>query len=333
MNKTKIVALGEIMLRLSAENGALLKDAQSFEACYGGSESNVLAALSSLGHETEYVSVIPENEIGQGAVNHLKRLGVGVKFVRRAGDNLGMYFLETGFGERPSKVVYNRRGSADSQIDENTFDYDEIFDGCKLFHVCGISAAISENGRRATLRFLKEASSRNIAVSFDFNYRAKLWTLDEASEAYREIAPYVDVCFGNVFDLKRFLGICGETDEDVIRAFFEKYKARYLCYTEKATLSSTVNERSGKIYTYENGALCRSELGPFRFEILDRIGAGDSFSAGVLHSLVNGGNADDAVRFGLACCVLKHSLRGDVFTLGESDVNAFLSQKTKDVQR
>ena len=330
----KIVAFGEIMLRLSPENHILLKDADTFSACYGGSESNVLVALTSLGDRTEYVSVIPDNDIGNGALNHLRRLGVGTKHVLRTGDALGMYFLEVGFGERPSKVIYNRRHAAITEIDSDALDYGAILDGCALFHVCGISLALSDKCREAVMRLVREASSRSIPVSFDFNYRSKLWDTERAGECYREIMPYVDICFGNAFDLGTFLGIdLGDTEASV-RELFRRYGAKYLCFTEKRVISSTEGERTGHIYAKRgDGTVTHDSFGPCRFEILDRIGAGDSFCAGVLHVLIGGGDAERAVRYGTACCTLKHTLVGDILTLGESDIESFLSFKTKEVQR
>lgn len=330
----KIVALGEIMLRLSPEGHLLLQNAQSFEACYGGSESNVLVALSAWGNPTDYISVIPDNGIGEGAILHLKRHSVGTDFICRDGDTLGSYFLEVGFGDRPSKVIYNRRHAAVTEIDEDRFDYDAIFENCSIFHVSGITLALSEKCRQTAHRFVREAKSRGIKVSFDFNYRAKLWTLDTAAPIYREIMPFVDICFGNLFDLREFLKLEGETPEDTVRAFFDAYPARYLAYTEKKVLSASENERSGVIWTQKDSKITMIRKGPYRFSVLDRIGAGDSFTAGILHILnKDPDNADYALFYGTACSVMKHTVKGDILTLSESDIQSFLTVKSKDVQR
>lgn len=330
----KIVGFGEIMLRLSTHNHLLLKDAASFEACYGGSESNVLIALTALGNETEYVSVIPENEIGQAAINHLKKHDVGTRFIKRAGEHLGMYFLETGFGERPSKVIYHRKHAAVTQADENSFDYDKIFENCSIFHVCGISLALSEKCRNTVFRFAKEAKKRNILISFDFNYRSKLWTIDEARPFYQAFLPYVDICFGNGFDLKNFLSIDESSLEACVQEFFKIYNAKYLCFNYRNVISSTVNELTGFIYTSTENGLQRASFGPYKFEILDRVGGGDCFSAGILHVLNRDINDyQKAVQYGIACDVLKHTIRGDIFTLNESALTDFINKKSKEMQR
>ena len=333
MNR-KIVAFGEIMLRLSPADYREIKNAQSLEACYGGTESNVLAALSAWGHATEYLSVIPQNDVGEGAILHLRRLGVGTKHIARRGDALGIYFLEFGFGERPSKVIYHRRHSAVTTVTPDDFDLDAIFDSCSLFHVSGISLALSETCRGTAVTLAREAKKRGIPVSFDFNYRAKLLTTDEAAPFYREIMPYVDICFGNLFDLATFLGIENETPEEAVRLFFESYGARYLCYTEKKTVSSTVNERAGVLWTRGDSEPICHRVGPYQFDVLDRIGGGDSFTAGILHYLLKDpSDVVKALSFGVACTVMKHTVKGDVLTLPEDAILAFLKQKSKEVQR
>ncbi len=333
MNK-KIVAFGEIMLRLSPQNRLLIKDAPVFDANYGGSEANVLVALTALGNKTEYLSVIPENEVGRGAINALKKLGVDTERIVRAGDNLGLYFLEQGFGERPSKVIYMRKHAAVTEVDENAFDYDEIFNGCSIFHLCGITLALSEKCKNAALRLAKEAKKRGVLISFDFNYRSKLWTIEKAAPAYQAFLPYVDICVGNTFDLRNFLAIDKPTDEEIIDEFFRLYGAKYLCFNKRVVHSSTVNSLTGYIYEKKDGKLCSVSYGPVQFEILDRIGSGDCFTAGILHVLNKDiTDVQTAVNYGIACDVLKHTLSGDVFTLTEKDATDFLNKKTKDVQR
>ena len=330
----KIVAFGEIMLRLSPANHLLLKDTSTFEGCYGGSESNVLVALSALGNRTEYVTAIPQNEIGEGCIRHLRRQGVGVSHILRQGNTLGLYFLEPGFGERASKVIYHRKHSAVSEIKADDLDYDAIFAEASLFHVSGISLALSDTCFDAVMCLAKEARARKIPVSFDFNYRSKLWSYEEAAPAFRAILPYVDICFGNTFDLSTFLGIRAESEEEAITEFFKRYPARVLCFSRRTVISSTVNEYAGYLYTLGGAGLSLASYGPCRFEILDRIGSGDAFSAGVLHVLSERPqDTENAIRYGVAAAVLKHSIKGDIFTLSESEIQSFLAQKTKEVQR
>ncbi|MBQ4268222.1 MAG: sugar kinase, partial [Clostridia bacterium] len=228
----------------------------------------------------------------------------------------------------------HRKHAAVTKADENAFDYDAIFDGCSIFHVCGISLALSEQCRNTVFRFAKEAKKRGILISFDFNYRSKLWTIDEARPHYQAFLPYVDICFGNAFDLKNFLSIDEGSLEASVSAFFEKFGAKYLCFNKRNVISSTVNELTGFIYTMQGKDLCEVSYGPCKFEILDRVGGGDCFSAGILHVL-NGDleNAQKAVEYGIACDVLKHTIRGDIFTLDENALIDFLNKKTKEIQR
>ena len=206
----KVLAYGEIMLRLSTADYTRLEDTDNFDACYGGTESNVLVALSHLGDETSYISKVPNNALGEGVIRHLRKHNVGLEHLLVGGSTLGIYFLQPGFGSLPSKVIYHRKGAVVNTILEDDLCYDEIFNGVSWFHVTGISLAISENSKKVSIRLCKEAKKRGVKVSFDFNYRATLWTIDEAKVAFNEIMQYVDVCFGNQYDLKN-LGIKGDS--------------------------------------------------------------------------------------------------------------------------
>ncbi len=333
-NSKKIAAFGEIMLRLSPENCLPIKDAQSFHACYGGSEANVLVCLSALGFDTEYLSVIPGGGVGDGAVKHLRGLGVGTDGVVRKGESLGIYFLEQGFGERASVVTYNRKEAAIRSATIEDFDCDELLCGVTAFYVSGITLALSDSCRDTALRLVEAAKKRGILVAFDFNYRSKLWKTDEAAKAYAAIMSQVDVCFGNDYDLRTFLGLGGAGEDDVYRAFFEKYGARCLCYTRRNAISSSVNELTGYIKRYVDGKISTESSGPYRFEILDRVGAGDCFDAGVLGALIEDEtDYSTAVRTGIACDVLKHTVKGDAFLLNRDAVDAFLSGNGRDVRR
>ena len=194
----KIVAYGEIMMRLTPQDYTQLSESQVFDACYGGTESNVLVALSHLGNKTSYVSKVPDNSLGEGVRRHLLRHEVGVDHLLMGGSMLGIYFLEQGYGNKPSKVIYHRKNAVVNTILEDDLDYDEIFKDASWFHITGISLAISENSKNVSFRLCKEAKKRNVKVSFDFNYRATLWTIEKAYNTFKKIMPYVDVCFGNI---------------------------------------------------------------------------------------------------------------------------------------
>lgn len=323
----KIVAFGEIMLRLSPPDNSMINDARLFSACYGGCESNVLVCLSCLGNETEFLTAIPDNELGNAVMKHLKSYDVGTKHIIQKGDILGMYFLEEGFEARPSKVVYNRKYSEVSRLSENVFDFDEIFEECNIFHISGISFALSESVKKLCFQLMMEAKKRNIIVSFDFNYRKKLWTEEEASKVYKEVVKYVDILFCSENDLRDFL----DTD---ITNFYHECNSKYLIVRERIANSSRKHTAKATVYYKKENRIESISSDNLEINVLERIGSGDAFVGGVLHSLNR--NPDDikkALDFGTSCFILKHTLKGDVFTLDEKTVIEHFISKSKDVKR
>lgn len=308
-----IITMGEILLRLSpVENGGLI-EAKRFDGCYGGSEGNVAIALSSMGDTCEYISVLPDNDLGIAAIRHLHRYGVGTQHIITKGDILGTYYFKQGFGTIPSKVIYNRRYSEIARIEgyENKFDFDKIFSNCKLFHISGITFALSPSCKNLCFKFLEEAKKRGISISFDFNYRSKLWTIDEAKEVYKSIISYVDYLFCSERDLVSFLGIN-------IDSFYEKYNCKYLICRERNILPNKNHSARASIFhkkekTIDTVSECTGE-----FQVLDRVGSGDAFCAGVLHMLLKDEeDIKDALNYGLNCFILKHFVYGDIFTMSE----------------
>ena len=320
----KVVAYGEIMMRLTPENLIPLEDSQKMDICYGGTESNVLVALSHLGNETSYLTKLPDNQLGQAVKRHLLRHEVGVKHIVYGGTMLGLYFMEQGFGSRSSSVLYHRKSAVINTLQEDDFNYDEVFEGASWFHVTGISLAISKNSKDVTLRLCKEAKKRNITVSFDFNYRATLWSLEEAKETYKDIMQYVDVCFGNLFDLNNFMDI------NDINKFLEVYNVKYLIHTKRTIIDANTQQLSGHLYSKENEYHTEDSS----FEVLDRIGGGDAFVAGIIHVLnqdIN--NVSEALELGIDLGILKHLVVGDVLGLSGQEIKAWLNNKNKDVIR
>lgn len=313
----KILAFGEIMLRLSAPNGERLSEAKSFDACYGGTEANVLACLSALGHGTKYLTKLPDNELGKAVLNYLKSFNVDVSDVLCGGDVLGTYFVENGSGSRGSNVIYNRRYSEITKLDEDAFDYDEVFGDVELFHISGISFALSESSKRLAFRLLDEAKKRGVKISFDFNYRAKLWQTDTARECFLKIIPKADIVLASALDLSVFL----QTDA---KGFFEKYGSEYLFLRNRTVLSA--DKHSVKVTAYRNsgGNITSYSTDEITFAVSEKIGGGDAFDGGTLHALLT--NPDDlkaAVNFGTAAFILKHGVRGDIFTLTGADIVKF----------
>lgn len=328
----KIVAYGEIMMRLTPQDYTQLSESQVFDACYGGTESNVLVALSHLGNETSYVSKVPDNSLGEGVRRHLLRHEVGVDNLLMGGSMLGIYFLEQGYGNKPSKVIYHRKNAVVNTILEDDLDYDEIFKDASWFHVTGISLAISENSKNVSLRLCKEAKKRNVKVSFDFNYRATLWTIEEAYNTFKKIMPYVDVCFGNTYDINN-MGIKEDTKEKTIEKFLIEYNVSYLLNTDRKIINASTQTLKANIYYLENNQIQFMYTNEERFEVLDRIGGGDAFVAGVIHILnTKFENIKDAITLGLKCDILKHLVRGDVLSLSKKEIEEFMNTN-KDVVR
>lgn len=321
----KIVAFGEIMMRLTPPDYNQIADVNQFDACYGGTESNVLVALSHLGNQTSFISKVPNNGLGEGAIRHLMRHGVDVSQVIMDGSTLGLYFMEQGFGNKASRVIYHRKNSVVNTLIETDLNYNEIFEDVSWFHVTGITLAISENAKKVAIRLCSEAKKRGIKVSFDFNYRATLWSIAEAKKAYEEIMPYVDVCFGNEFDLNN-MGIKEDTPSATILKFLSTYNVSYLVHTKRTIIDANQQSLKAFLYHIEAGKLKAIETLEEVFVVLDRIGGGDAFDAGVIHILnQNFYQIKDAIQLGLKCDILKHLVRGDVLSLSKNVISEWIN--------
>lgn len=330
-NNKNIVAFGEIMLRLTPPDYTTISQARNFIANYGGGEANVLVSLSHLGHKTEFLTKLPDNQLGDSAIQHLQSHGVQTNHIIRGSSNIGMYFVETGFGGRPSKVLYNRKHSAITRIQEEELDFDEVFKNASWFHLSGITLALGENVRKFAFKCLEHCKKNNIMVSFDFNYRSKLWGIEEARPHFKKVIPYVDVLFANHFDLNTILEIpLDNNDVDVITKKIElskkliaSSKIQYVFGTDRIVHTAADNSLSS--YCICKNGEYKNE-GPIRFSIYDRIGGGDAFASGVIHGLIkNFNNPEYALKFGLATSILAHTLYGDVSTLTESEVEEFIA--------
>ena len=330
MEKNKIIAFGEIMLRLTPPDYTTIAQARNFIANYGGGEANVLVSLSHLGHKTEFLTKLPDNQLGDSAVKHLLGHGVETENIVRGSSNIGMYFVETGFGGRPSKVLYNRKHSAITRIGEDEIDYDKVFENAKWFHLSGITLALGENVRRVAFKCLEACEKYGVTVSFDFNYRSKLWTVEEAKPHFKKVIPYVDVLFANYFDMNTILEIpLDNKDADVktknielSKKLMAGSKVKYVFGTEREVHNATDN--SLKSFCICGNGDYKSN-GPIRFSIYDRIGGGDAFASGVIHGLVKDfENPEYALEFGLATSILEHTVYGDVSTFSEKDVQAYI---------
>lgn len=339
--KGKILAFGEIMLRLTPPDYTLISQASNFIANYGGGEANVLVSLSHLGHETEFLTKLPDNQLGDSAIRHLKSHGVATSHIVRGASNIGMYFVETGFGGRPSKVIYNRKHSSVTRILTSEIDFDDLFKGVTWFHLSGITLALGNNVRAVAYKCLEYCKKNKITVSFDFNFRSKLWnSIEEARPYFKKVIPFANVLFANQFDLGEILEIkLDKETSDITEKRIELSKkvinqtnVQYIFGTDRKVFTATDNALSS--YCICKDGNYKSEE-PIRFSIYDRIGGGDAFASGVIHGLIKDfNNPQFALKFGLATSVLEHTLYGDVSTLSEKEVLEFIeTQGNAAIQR
>ena len=314
-----IVTLGELMLRLQPENHLRFVQADRFEATFGGAEANVAVSLAQFGEHAVFVTKLPDHEIGQMAVNSLRKYGVDVKEIVRGGSRVGIYYCEKGASQRPSKVIYDRAHSAFADSLPTEYDWDRILDGASWLHVTGITPALSDACAEITLQACRKAKEKGLTVSTDLNYRKKLWTREQAGRVMREVCACVDVCIANEEDAKDVFGIeaahtdieSGRLDRDgyieVARKLTEEFGFSAVAVTLRESLSASDNRWSGLLYT--DGQACFSKT--YDVHIVDRVGGGDSFGAGLIYALSNGEKPQDAIEFAVAASCLKHSVEGD----------------------
>ena len=323
----KVVTLGEIMLRLSTPDFKRFVQADTFDITYGGGEANVSAALCNYGLNGTFVSKVPNNPIGQSAINHLRRYGVDTQFVARGGDRLGIYFLETGASMRASQVVYDRSGASIADVDASEFDWDKIFDGADWFHTTGITPALSDKAAALTEAALKAAKAKGITTSIDLNYRKKLWSKEKAQKVMTHLCQWVDVCIGNEEDAETTLGFKpGDTDvtkgelhldgfQDIMKQMVAKFNFKYVASSLRESYSASDNGWSALVYDGKEFYHTKK----YNVRIVDRVGSGDSFASGLIYGLVTGMPMGEAAEFGVAASALKHTIPGDLnhATLGD----------------
>jgi 2-dehydro-3-deoxygluconokinase len=312
----KVVTLGEIMMRLSTPNYKRFVQTDSFDINYGGGEANVAAALCNYGLQGVFISKLPDNALGQAAINQLRRYGVDTQYIVRGGKRLGLYFLEPGVSMRASQVIYDRADASITEVEVAEFDFDKIFDGADWFHTSGITPALSDKAAALTLAALKAAKAKGITTSLDLNYRKKLWTAEKAREVLTELSQYVDVCIGP----DATLGFhAGDTDvnlndlkpEDYKMVFTnlkDKYGFKYIASTLRASHSASDNSVSAVIF--DGTEIHHTKQ--YDVRIVDRVGAGDSFASGLIYGLITGLSAAQAAEFGVASSALKHTIPGDM---------------------
>lgn len=328
--KKRIITFGEIMMRLNPKGYLRFLHADRFEASYAGGEANVAVSLANYGMDVAFVSKVPAHEIGQNAVNALRHFGVDTEDMVRGGERLGIYFVEKGASQRPSKVIYDRAGSAIALAKPEDFDWDTIFEGADWFHWTGITPALGGNLPQICLEACKAAKAKGVTVSCDLNYRKKLWSRDQAREVMSKLIQYVDVCIANEEDAKDVFGIEAEgTDIDagklnhdgyisVARQISEKFGCEKVAITLRSSLSANDNDWAAMLY-----ADGKSYFSPsYRIHIVDRVGGGDSFGGGLIYSLLSGKAPQDAINFAVAASCLKHTIEHDFNLVSVAEVES-----------
>ena len=333
----KIVCFGELLVRLTAPGRELLFQSGRLDAHFGGAEANLAVGLACLGQPSAMVSRVPQNALGEAAIGYLRRHSVSADHVSFGAGRMGLYFLSAGAGLRPSSIVYDREGSSFAAASKADFDWDRLLDGAEFLHLSGITPALGERSAEAALAAAEAARARGVKISFDGNYRAQLWQRwdSDPREILGQLVGNADILFGNHRDISLLLGreFSGdgegrrrEAAEAALNAFPQLQMiastARHVDDADRHRIGARIDRRESAFQTEEVVVA----------GIVDRIGAGDAFAAGVLHGVLGGGDDERSARYGLALACLKHSLRGDASLFTQADIDAFLSGEL-DVRR
>ena len=322
----KVVTFGEILLRLSPEGHKRFLQADSFDAVYGGGEANTAISLAQFGYDAKFITKLPDHEIGQAAINTLRQYGVDTSDILRGGNRIGLYYLEKGAAQRPSKVIYDRAGSSVAAAKAEEFDWERLLSGADLFHITGITPALSAECAKASLEAVKTAKRLGITVSCDINFRRKLWDKDTAGKVMADILEYSDIYIGGRDQAEELFGIPtnarDDSDYEAYKAVAEKLKERFglkkVAITLRTTLSSDENKWAALLYDGEKHCFSRE----YRSLIVDRVGGGDSFSAGLIYALGEGMDTQSAVDFAAAASCLKLSVEGDCNIMSADEVKS-----------
>ena len=317
----RVVTFGELMVRLQPYHYERFIQANTLEFSFGGGEANVAVSLANYGLDSAFVTKLPSHTIGQCALNSLRRYGVDTSLILRGGKRMGLYYSEKGASQRGSVCIYDREHSAIQEADPSEFHWDEIFQGADWFHFTGITPALGKNLVEICRQACQAAKARGIKISCDLNYRGKLWTQEEAREAMTQLCPYVDLCISNEEDAKNVFGIEAPASdvyegslsrvgyESVARQLARKFGFEMVAITLRESHSAENNGWSAMLYHAPTETYYTSRK--YNLHIVDRIGGGDSFCAGLIYSLLTGKSYQDALEFAVAASALKHTIEGD----------------------
>ena len=336
VNNKKVLGFGEIMLRLSAPNNQKIIQANSFDAVYGGGEANVVASLATFGHNTKFITKLPNNALGDKVIRNLKSYNIDTSDILQGDGRLGIYFLEIGYGLRSNEVIYDRKYSAISMMNKSEFNIENILKDVKMVHLSGITPALNKELFDLTIDIAKYCKKNNIEVSFDSNYRANLWSLEEAKLFLEEILNYVDIAFLGSLDMTNILKYEDfnlEFEDNLKRLYeklFEKYpNIKYASCTKRNVHS--INNNSLKGYLYDGKNLYVSN--EYKFDILDRVGGGDAFTAGILHGILDNLSEKEIVEFGTCAGAIKHSIRGDINIVDKESIINLIEKGLQNIKR
>ena len=307
------------MLRLAPNGYYRFFQDDQLQATFGGGEANVAVSLANFGLDAAYVTKLPDHAIGQAAVNSLRYFGVDTSHIARGGERVGIYYLEKGASQRGSVCIYDRAHSAIQEADPSDFDWDDIFEGAEWFHFTGITPALGGRLTDICREACIAAKKHGVKISCDLNYRGKLWTREQAREAMSELCKFVDVCISNEEDAKDVFGIEAENTDiyggklnkegykSVARQLADKFGFEKVAITLRSSISASDNDWAAMLYDGENYCFSKE----YHLHIVDRVGGGDSFGAGLIYALMSGKDTQSAVDFAVAASALKHSVEGD----------------------
>lgn len=333
----RVAGFGEIMLRLSTDKGMMISNSTDLNVHYGGGEANVLISLSKFKIDSRSITSVSNDDIGDAIISYLKSKDVETKFISRSEKRTGIYFLQTGSGNRSSKVIYDRADSAFSNMKIGDLDIKGVLDGVDVFHFSGITLALSEELRSLTLKILKHCKENNIIVSYDSNYRAKLWSLEEASKATFEVLPYVNILSAGILDAENILNLsCDHEDTyEKLNYYYDEISKLYpnidhIFSSIRENVSVSVNTLQCNYY---NNNILYSSMTHTIDDIIDRVGGGDALTAGILYGILNKKSPEYIAEFATCASVLKHSIKGDANLASVEEVETLMNYGVGKISR
>ncbi len=331
----KVLCMGETLLRYSTQKGHRMSELD-FQVHVGGSETNIAVSLAQYGFETSLLTKLPRHALGNAVISFLKSFDVDTSKILRNDMRMGSYFLENGSGNRTSQVIYDRQYSAMTSFCLDDIVLEDIFQGVEVFVVSGITVALNETVRQAVLKMLEYCRGNDILVVYDSNYRAKMWSIEEAGKAFQSILPYVDILSAGILDAQNFLGLTSQESEfekqliDLYQQMKKMYPhLKYITSTKREIVSTSVNNLTGYLYDEKLHVSRTYHID----DIVDRVGGGDAYLSGLLYGLLNHKEKDYSLEFGCCASVLKHTIHGDANTFSIHEIESFMESGTSRINR